>query len=574
MSDLYIKKNGLLYSPDGQTVVGVDDTSPAFKGRVPFGAHYIDDEIFTECPYEAVYLPDSVKKIGKALFRDSPALEKVKLPSLVKVLPEYLFAGCGALEKITMPNELEGFSEGLFMDCQSLQEIPFRNGIKVLPKKVFAGCVSLKSLVIPNTVEIIESNAAANCTGLESLVIPDSVKEIASDAFVGCTSLHNIRINGQSNIFYIDEEDGCLYKKADGGDELIIKAYKVTPSSVNYFEDNVDDKPIEEADEDEEPEDQTFSPEIGVSEFEGELQTDGLASENLETDSIDQNNLVQEPEELAEDSEDEFVEQGVGISESENDIMELTNEDNINNDVQGDTMSDESNIDSMLADIMGEEKERIAAAENVGVSEKESEALSETISVMEEDAPENNGTVSQSELEQLFSKNEEQEIAAQVSEEDKDPSELDSKTKILVDSVSKSEILNFEPKTDDKSDGDLFVIAEKLITTDSGEDFSTHLVACCKKMADIHDFRRVVLLYGLPLDNDEFMQFYRHFIGKKNIILACEADRPSKLSDYCKTVCENSRISLEKNELVEQRKCASVKSETLVKLVIRDNYEV
>ena len=46
MSDLYIKKSGLLYSPDGKTVVGVDDTSKEFTGRVPYGAHFIDDEVF------------------------------------------------------------------------------------------------------------------------------------------------------------------------------------------------------------------------------------------------------------------------------------------------------------------------------------------------------------------------------------------------------------------------------------------------------------------------------------------------------------------------------------------------
>ena len=47
----YIKKNGLLYSEDLHTVIGVDDTVPDFTGRVPFGAHKIDDEVFSDCPY-------------------------------------------------------------------------------------------------------------------------------------------------------------------------------------------------------------------------------------------------------------------------------------------------------------------------------------------------------------------------------------------------------------------------------------------------------------------------------------------------------------------------------------------
>ena len=60
----YIKKNGLLYSEDLHTVLGVDDTSTEFNGRVPFGAHKIDDDVFSDCPYESISLPDSVKELG------------------------------------------------------------------------------------------------------------------------------------------------------------------------------------------------------------------------------------------------------------------------------------------------------------------------------------------------------------------------------------------------------------------------------------------------------------------------------------------------------------------------------
>ena len=81
------------------------------------------------------------------------------------------------------------------------------------------------------------------------------------------------------------------------------------------------------------------------------------------------------------------------------------------------------------------------------------------------------------------------------------------------------------------------------------------------------------MLYGLPIDNDEFTQFFKHFISKKNVVLACEAESPSKLSDYGKKICEFSRISLKKEDLSEQRNTAAVKTDNLIKLVIRDKYE-
>ncbi len=44
----YIKKNGLLYSEDMHTVIGVDDTSSDFTGRVPLGAHNIDEDVLSQ----------------------------------------------------------------------------------------------------------------------------------------------------------------------------------------------------------------------------------------------------------------------------------------------------------------------------------------------------------------------------------------------------------------------------------------------------------------------------------------------------------------------------------------------
>lgn len=557
MSDLYIKKKGLLYSPDSRTIIGVDDTSSEFTGKVPYGAKSIDDEVFSECPYESVSLPDSLNSLGKGLFKDSKVLEKVKLPLLITELPADLFSGCSALRSVKMPNSLSGFPEGLFCNCKSLTDIPFRAGIKVLKKNVFFGCTSLKSLVIPNTVTDVEEGAVANCTALESVVFPSCIESIAEGAFAGCCSLHNIRINGDSELFYVKEDDGCLYKKTegDGEDKLVVKSYKVDPASVYYFEENVDDKPVEECDEDEsEYSDSIFSPEIGASDEEIEIVgfSDEFEEENLK-------------ETVSEDSE-------TADSHNENIEKENTNKD----ENEGEIMNDEKDVDSMLADIMGEEKERIAAAGDVGISDKESEVLSETMSVME-DSPvsSNQGTVSDEELANLFSKNEEQEMAAQKSEEDKkDSGEFDSKTKILIDSVEQNKILNFQANKGAETDSDLFVIAEKLVDGENGEKlFSSRLETCCSKLALIHDFSRVIMLHGLPVDNDEFMQFYKNFIGKKNIIVACEADKVSTLSDYCKTVCDCSRISLDKDELIQQRRSASIKTDTLLKLIVRDKYD-
>ena len=531
----YIKKNGLLYSEDLHTVLGVDDTSTEFTGRVPFGAHRIEDDVFSDCPYESISLPDSVKELGSCLFANSKALEKVKLPTGVTELPPYLFSGCSALTKVTMPNAVAAFPEGLFKDCTSLTEIPFRAGITELPESVFEGCVSLKSLVIPPTVKRIESRAAAGCTALESVVFPSCIEYIAPDAFEGCTALHNLRVEGEGGLFYIGEDDGYLYEAADEGDRIVLKTKSGSGADISFYKDNADDisAGLSETDEEDAEEDDTFSAEIGASDEETEfMQVKDAASESAPEPVFDTKEPVAEPEPQ---------------------IMQ------------------DNAVDSMLADIMGDEKERSAVSEDVAVSATETAILSETMSVMSDSSQSNSPAITDAELEKLFAKNEETELASHNVD---NPDVLDSKAQILADSVTLSKIFECEPAGEVPDEPELYVIAEKLAKDENGKDnFSSKLIACCQTFARIQDYKRIIMLYGLPLDNEEFTQFFKHFIAKKNVILACDAESPATLSDFGKTICDYARISLKKEELAEQRRTAVLKTKTLVKLVIRDKYE-
>lgn len=560
----YIKKNGLLYSEDLHTVLGVDDTSTEFNGRVPFGAHKIDDDVFSDCPYESISLPDSVTELGNRVFEDSKALEKVKLPSGLSDLPPYLFSGCSALTKVTMPSAVSSFPEGLFKNCESLPEIPFRAGITVLPASVFEGCSALKSLVIPPTVKRIESRAVAGCTSLESVVFPAGLEYVAPDAFEGCSSLRNIRMDGEGSLFYVGEEDGCLYEAADEGDRIAVRVSGLAGQSLSFFKDNADEisAGLAEADEEEFEDDDTFSAEIGASEEEADFIQENEApaesAQAAETEAV----------EVVETESAEAPQAAAFVQTAPEPVFDEKTEPEQTGAAESDS---DSAVDSMLADIMGEEKERNAISEEVAVSDTESAILSETMSVMSESSQTAAGGVTDSELEKLFAKNEENELATHNAD---NPDVLDSKAQILTDSVGLSTIIECQPLGQLPDEPELFVIAEKLAKDENGKsNFSAKLINCCKTFARVHDFKRIILLYGLPLDNDEFAQFFKHFIMKKNVILACEAESPSKLSVYGRQICELSRISLEKEELEEQRHSAAIKTKTLVKLVIRDNYE-
>lgn len=555
----YIKKNGLIYKDDFKTIIGVDTESNVFTGRIPFGVHKITAEAFANTNYDSISLPDSVEQLGECLFENSTNLEKVKLPYSIKSLPAYIFSGCTALTKVTMPEQLTEYPEGIFYNCQSLQEIILRPGIVTIPENAFAGCTSLKSVIIPDYVQNIGKTAFANCTNVSTVILPSTIMDISPDAFEGCTNITSVRITGESRIFFIDENDGSLYEHTANGDELIIKVSSVEKQTVNFYQENADEIPDDGFFDNEEVNeiDETFSSEVDANTEE----INAISGEPI----LDNDTEVSNNEEIQ-------------ISQEEEQAIMSDNYESAN---QTENLSDsviEDNVNSMLSDIMNEEKTRSeSVSASVAVNEKETQILSEMMDVMNtsSDSQDNGAKVSDEELARLFSKNESQEPVGENPEVAPNNSDaIDGKTQILLSSVAFSSVVECTPSGNPPADADLFVVAEKTVVSPNGSPaFSSKLIKTAKTFAHIQDFKRIIFLNGLSFDNEEFVQFYHHFMGQKNVVFACDAPSPAKLSDYGKKVCEESRISLEKDELISQRKKISVKNNTLIKLVIQDKYE-
>lgn len=592
----FIKKNGLIYSEDLKTLVGIDFENNTFMGRVPFGVHYIEDEVFAGCNYQSVSLPDSVERIGNSLFENSKNLQRVKLPAMITELPPYLFAGCSSLNKITMPNQLNGFSEGLFYGCSSLEEIPFRLGITELPENVFAGCSAIKSIVLPNSITKICSGAFANCTSLESIVLPENLISIADDAFAGCEKIRTIRISDSNNLFFVDDETGNLYEKTVDGSKCIFQITKEQSQEIRMFDNDINPNELMLLDEDE---DDDYNVDLGAAE-------DELASVIIDVPESTQEESESHEEEVTESKEQTLEEK---LAE----IMQAEKRSYAHNELSIEELQ------QIFTKKYEPEPEATPEVENeIVVSEEketsEVEATNETTSEIPVDKQEENQTfVAETEAEipqdfvvqpklelnedvALYEDSEQTEIQDEVqnqqeisesvlpkkhgllhkaeTEQNAEIAQIDSKTQLLLDSVEFSQIVNFVPKGQGPADRELFVIAEKVVSDANGnKNFSQKLQHYCKQVAAVQDFTRIYLLYGIPVENDEFMQFYHHFISRRNVILACDAPSPSKLSDFCKLVCEESNISLDREDLLQQRKQIATKNDSLIKLVIQDKYE-
>ena len=218
-------RNGLLLSDDRTAVVS-----------------FVPDE-----GAESVDIPDSVTDIPASLFSGCASLKRIKLSTSLRSLPDRLFEGCSSLEKIVMPPEIDSIGRAAFSGCSSLTSIPFRAGLTELSEDVFSYCTSLASLVIPDTVERIKSGAAADCTKLAAVVLPSSLKTLEAGAFAGCSSLRHIRISEDNDVFYVDEKDGCLYRREkDGSSVIVLRPCDFEKTAVKLIKTDEDETPSDE----------------------------------------------------------------------------------------------------------------------------------------------------------------------------------------------------------------------------------------------------------------------------------------------------------------------------------------
>lgn len=495
-------KNGLYYRDNFHTLVGIDIDSNVFTGRVPFGVHTIDDNVFANTSFESYSIPDSVKHIGFNLFENCTNARTIRLPGGLSELTPYLFSGCKNLSKVNMPNVVTEFPEGIFMNCTSLTEVPFRTDIGCIGAKAFLGCSSLTNVVFPETVQVIEHQAFALCTGIESIVIGSSVSEIADDAFAGCTGLCHIRLADDNQYFSLNGE-GSVVRKSDGKVVIAIASSQKT-DVVFKTQDQTAEIPDEKlavwagSEEDDSEDDDTFSAEIGAGDE--EALSMGATPEVIES-SVEP--VVSEIKETPKDMYSDIMNQ--------NDYLK--------------------------------EEEKKQEPVSVGISIEELSSVVDTMNA-------SNGQYTEDAAEKKLQ---------------------DRNLNILCQNVGYSLVQEIPSTGLPSTTPELYVFAELLVTGEDGKkSISPKLKKCCETLAKIHDLKKVIYLAELPVDNDEFIMFLENTVKRQHVLVACEAANPDNLSEYCRKICSATQISMEKSEIIEQRKRAGIKNPGMIKLIVQD----
>ena len=240
---------------------------------LPEGLEEIGAEAFMESSIDQVYIPASVKHIGRRAFNpnclktinvatDNKAYDSredcnaiiesstntlilgcinTQIPASVKVIGNSAFYGCKSLVRANLPEGLTEIKDGAFRSCTALQVIVLPHSLVSIGDISFYQCYQIQEIRIPSSVEhigeralygsenmhlsvesgnpyydsredcnaVIETKTNRLIKGSNNSHIPSTVTSIGSAAFESCTGLTEVNLPDGLTVIEGSAFDGC-----------------------------------------------------------------------------------------------------------------------------------------------------------------------------------------------------------------------------------------------------------------------------------------------------------------------------------------------------------------------------
>lgn len=190
-----------------------------------------------------ITIPNSVKIIGKEVFKGCSAISTVVIPDSVVEIRAAAFEGCTDINQIVIPDSVITIGEKIFCGCTSLRKVALSAGITSIPDYAFLDCTNLEDIGLPNFITKIGKYAFKNCVNLQSIILPKRLKTVDIAAFQNCKGLKSFYIP-EGTIVNEKFYDNILYEffrqydAADSPDakhlweSLIVSVLNQTPAHV------------------------------------------------------------------------------------------------------------------------------------------------------------------------------------------------------------------------------------------------------------------------------------------------------------------------------------------------------
>lgn len=156
---------------------------------------------------------------------------------------------------------------------------------------------------------------------------------------------------------------------------------------------------------------------------------------------------------------------------------------------------------------------------------------------------------------------------------DSDEENYDDDEKAVMNNMifesDKIEQINLIPDAEEQKI--LFVFAENLSEGQFGKIFSSRLVKCAKRLAEIHKYTSIYMFSGVDIENEKFRIQFSRYMKDKSVVIACSAGTLSAVDERTREFAGLIGVPLEKDSLDEQVRLARSEGADCIKLLIQDN---
>lgn len=188
---------------DRETFMG---NSELYRVYIPTSVKIIGRGAFMHCNrLKEVILPPDLTEINDYMFAES-GLQSIMIPNKVKKIGRSAFSNC-YFKSINIPNSVETIGTSAFSACRWLEQVTLGNSVKTIGEAAFSICTKLTAINLPASLNEIGEKAFYECGNLTSVTIPASVSDIGAGAFRSCHKLTAINVE-QANKRY-DSRDNC-----------------------------------------------------------------------------------------------------------------------------------------------------------------------------------------------------------------------------------------------------------------------------------------------------------------------------------------------------------------------------
>lgn len=181
---------------------------------VPAGVTNIGRGAFADnTTLRSVILPDSVRRIESAAFKNCYRLSSVGLGSNMEVVGVSSFENCISLRKIVFPDTAMCIGPSAFEKCTLLTDVDLGKGMEEIAEGAFKKCKSLKEITLPESLQKFDLQAFEG-SGVRALYVPKNVFYITSMELSRRSPVKKIEVDPRNPHLY-SKGNGVFLKEND-----------------------------------------------------------------------------------------------------------------------------------------------------------------------------------------------------------------------------------------------------------------------------------------------------------------------------------------------------------------------